>query len=102
MIVLISPSKAQIVLAGNMRERRLSLGLTQAGLSGRSGVALATLRKFEQTGKISVESLFKLMAIVGGLEDILEASAPAPDNFETIDDVLADKNKPKRQRGRRS
>lgn len=102
MIALISPSKAQTVLASNIRERRLSLGLTQAGLSERSGVALATLRKFEQTGKISVESLLKLMVIVGGLEAMLEASAPTPENFETIDDVLADTNKPKRKRGRRS
>lgn len=97
-----SPSKAQMILANNMRERRLALNLTQAGLSERSGVALATLRKFEQTGKISVESLFKLMAIVGGLEAVLEAVKPAPKTFDSIDDVLAGSKQPKRQRGHRS
>lgn len=102
MIALISPSKAQTILAGHMRERRLALSLTQAGLSKRAGVALATLRKFEQTGKISVESLFKLMAIVGGLEAVLEAAKPAPETFNSIDDVLADSKLSKRQRGRHS
>lgn len=102
MIALISPSKAQVILAGHLRERRLALGLTQAGLSERSGVALATLRQFEQTGKISVESLFKLMAIVGGLEAVLEAAKPAPEAFDSIDDVLADIKPAKRKRGHRS
>lgn len=102
MIALMSPSKAQATLAGHMRERRLALGLTQAGLSERSGVALATLRKFEQTGKISVESLFKLMAIVGGLEAVLEAAKPAPETFDSIDDVLADSKPARRKRGHRS
>lgn len=102
MIALISPSKAQDILASHMRDRRLSLSLTQAGLSERSNVALATLRKFEQTGKISVESLFKLLAVVGGLEAVLEATAATPEPFKTIDDVLAHKNPIKPQRGRRS
>ena len=35
-----------------MRERRLAMSLTQAGLSKRSGVALPTLRKLEQSGAV--------------------------------------------------
>ncbi|MBW7874868.1 MAG: transcriptional regulator [Candidatus Cloacimonetes bacterium] len=53
MILLITPSKAQKILAENTRLQRLDQELTQEGLALRSGVPLATLRKFEQKGIIS-------------------------------------------------
>lgn len=97
-----TPAKAKRKLADNMRERRLVMNLTQAGLSKRSGVALATLRKFEQSGAVSVDNLFKLMLVVGGLDDLIKASEPNPSNFSSIDDVLSGQESPKRKRGSRS
>ena len=97
-----TPTKAKCRLADNMRERRLSMNLTQTGLSEYSGVALSTLRKFEQSGAISVDNLFKLMLVLGGLDDVIEASAPKTSNFSSIDEVLSGKEKPKRRRGSRS
>lgn len=102
MIALMTPAKAKSKLANNMRERRLAMNLTQAGLSKRSGVALATLRKFEQSGAVSVDNLFKLMLVVGGLDDLIKASAPNPSNYNSIDDVLSGNESPKRKRGSRS
>lgn len=102
MIALMTPAKAKSKLAQNMRERRLAMNLTQAGLSKRSGVALATLRKFEQSGAVSVDNLFKLMLVVGGLDDLIKASAPNLSNFNSIDDVLSGNESPKRKRGSRS
>lgn len=91
-----------MAIAENMKKRRLALNLTQAGLSERSGVALSTLRKFEQSGAISIDNLLKLMLIVGGLRQIVEASAPNQTRFSSIDDVLSDKTRPMRKRGSRS
>ncbi|MCY3594118.1 MAG: helix-turn-helix transcriptional regulator [Bacteroidetes bacterium] len=102
MIVFITPTKAKIALAENMRERRLALNLTQAGLSERSGVALGTLRKFEQSGAISIDNLLKLMLVVGGLRKIVEASAPDQETFSSIDDVLSGNSRPMRKRGSHS
>ncbi|RKE55833.1 helix-turn-helix domain-containing protein [Sphingobacterium detergens] len=99
MISLISISKAQQKLAKNVRDRRLSMELTQAGLSKRSGVPLATLRKFEQTGVISLESFLKLLMVVGGIEDILNELKPVKPNFTSIDDVLKDTTQISRKRG---
>ncbi len=101
MLSLMTTSEAQNVLSKNLRGRRLALGLTQAELSKRSGVALATLRKFEQTGAVSVENLFKLMVVVGGLQEIIGASAPTKSEFTSIDDVLSGTSKPIRKRGKR-
>ena len=101
MILLITVSKAQKKLAENIRERRLRLGLTQEGLADRSGVALPTLRKFEQKGMISLESFLKLLLIVGGLEEIVEAIKPGKPAFSSIDEVLKEDEHPIRKRGRR-
>ncbi len=101
MILLITVSKAQKKLAENTRERRLRLGLTQEGLAERSGVPLPTIRKFEQKGMISLESFLKLLLIVGGLEEIVEAIKPVKSAFSSIDEVLKDDEHPIRKRGRR-
>lgn len=102
MMALMTPTKAKLKLADNMRERRLAMNFTQEGLSKRSGVALATLRKFEQNGAVSVDNLFKLMLVVGGLEDTIKASAPSKTNFNSIEDVVAGRDSPRRKRGTRT
>ena len=73
--------------------------LTQAGLADRSGVALPTLRKFEQKGLISLESFLKLLTILGGLEEVLDATQLSPTQFSSIDEVLNRDERPSRQRG---
>lgn len=65
MVLLITSSRAQIKIAQNMRDLRLEKGLTQEGLSKRSGVSLSSLRKFEQKGVISLESFFKASHGIG-------------------------------------
>lgn len=102
MIPLISTSKAQQQLAENIRDRRLSMELTQEGLAERSGVPLATLRKFEQKGAISLESFLKLLMVLGGLEDLIHILRPPKPNFASIDDVLKSANTVTRKRGRKT
>lgn len=101
MVLVITASKAQQKLAKNLRERRLAMNLTQKGLAERSGVALPTLRKFEQKGAISLESLLKLLIVLGGLEELVSATKPAHPAFSSIDEVLHADDKPTRKRGRR-
>ncbi|TKC09725.1 helix-turn-helix transcriptional regulator [Pedobacter frigoris] len=98
---LISPSKAQQKLAENVRNRRLSMELTQEGLAERSGVPLATLRNFEQKGSISLESFLKLLMVVGGLEETINVLKPSKPNFTSIDEVLKGTNSTTRKRGRK-
>lgn len=99
MISLVTPLKAQKKLADNVRERRLSMELTQEGLALRSSVPLPTLRKFEQKGIISLEAFLKILLVVGGLEEIIEATKPKKVTFSSIDEVL--KETSTRKRGRR-
>lgn len=57
------------------RVRRLALGLTQSELATRSGVPLATLKLFEQRGKISLTGL---LAIADALDAIAGFGALFP------------------------
>mgnify|MGYP000020577778 FL=1 len=101
MMSLSSLSKSQRKLANNARAKRLQMDLTQEGLANRSGVALRTLRKFEQEGTISLASFLKLYMVFGGLDDIIAASAPKKTPFLAIENGL---NTPKtkiRHRGSR-
>ena len=94
-----SLSKAQKNIIQNIRERRLQMDLTQEGLAERSGVPLSTLRKFEQTGMISLESFLKILSIVGGLQEMIEGLKPNTPAFKSIDEVIKIDKKTVKKRG---
>lgn len=100
-MLFISLSKVQMKIVENIRARRLQMELTQEGLSVRAGVALSTLRKFEQKGEISLESFLKILSVVGGLEEIMDVLKPKEQNFKSIDEVLKNREKSTRKRGSR-
>ena len=76
------------------RARRLKLNLTQEGLARRSGVALATLRKFERTGIIAFESLLKLALVLECLGDFDKIASDDDQSLigRPLDAVLAQKS----------
>ncbi len=48
---------------------RLELGYTQETLAKNSGVSFGSIKRFENTGKISLESLLKIALILGVLQN---------------------------------
>ncbi|MBE8222220.1 MAG: helix-turn-helix transcriptional regulator [Bdellovibrionales bacterium] len=101
MVSLITLLEAQKILSKNIRTKRLSMNLTQDALSKRSGVALPTLRKFEQKSSISLGSFLKILMALGLLDDFLQASKKNQHTFLSIDDVINSNTKVSRKRGRR-
>ena len=99
MISLLTISKAQKLLGNHLRDKRLIYGYTQKGLADRSGVRLPTLRKFEQQGVISLESLLKLLTVLDGLEDLEKALKPKEESFFTAEDIVAKQKRKKRKYG---
>lgn len=100
MVLFFTLSRAQEAVAANMRKRRLATGLTQQGLAKRAGVSLATLRKFEQRGVISLESFLKLAMVLDALEGVVKATEPSAPEYSSIDEVLeAERKKPPRKKG---
>ncbi len=56
-------------LARRARELRLLTGWKQVTLAARSSVTLASLKRFERTSKISLDSLLCICHALGRLED---------------------------------
>lgn len=98
MFVFMTPQEIARHIAKQAKEKRLSLNFSQQTLSQRSGVSFGVLKKFEQTGKISLESLLKIALALGALEEFKDLFKPiSPEHFASIEELLKDK---KRKRGR--
>lgn len=65
-----TPRESMRLLAQQVRTLRKVKSLTQPRLAEKSGVALPTLKKFELTGKISLESFLKICDALGRLDAI--------------------------------
>ena len=66
-----TPDSVALDMAAREKARRRERGLSQAELAERSGVSLGSLRRFEQTGRISFDSLLRLSFSLGCEEDFL-------------------------------
>lgn len=98
-INFVSPAELSQKIAHAAKEKRLSLNLSQQSLAERSGVSLGVLKKFEKTGKISLESLLKLALTLESLNDFIQLfKSSSSKNFLTLDELLAQKA---RKRGRK-
>ncbi len=64
-----SPKEIMILLSKKIIALRKQKKMSQRELSERSGVAYATVRKFESTGIISLESLLKISEALNRLND---------------------------------
>ena len=93
-----TPGEMQKILAQQARALRLKLNVSQRTLSAKSGVSYGSLKKFEQTGQISLESLLKLAAILGRMDDFKELFAPAPTTSVVSLDALIETDTRKRGR----
>jgi transcriptional regulator with XRE-family HTH domain len=96
---MMTPSEMQKIVASRARDLRLELNLSQHTLSEKSGVSYGSLKKFEQTGQISLESLLKLAIILGCMDDFKALFAPKrAEEALSLDDLLENG---KRKRGRK-
>jgi hypothetical protein len=68
-IELKSPRDVQRELASRFKVRRLAINLTQQGLAARAGVSWSSLKRFEYTGLIALDSLLKLALVLECLSD---------------------------------
>ncbi len=55
-----TPEQVRMALAARAKELRLAKGWRQVTLAKRSGVSLGSLRRFEESGRASLQNLLKL------------------------------------------
>lgn len=78
-------------IAGRMVKLRKRKKLTQKNLSVKAGVSLGSLKRFEQSGEISLQSFTKLaiaLEVEGELESLF-SQVP----FGTIEEILNEQTK---------
>lgn len=68
-VEIITPQSMAQKLAEKEKTSRKQMKLTQKELSVRSGVSYASVRRFENSGEISLFSLLKIANVLGVLED---------------------------------
>ena len=61
------------------KKLRKQKGLSQNELAERSGVSLGSLKRFETKGQVSLESLLKLVFVLGRLSDFESVLKPDKD-----------------------
>jgi transcriptional regulator with XRE-family HTH domain len=87
-------------LARRVKALRLERGWTQQEVAERAGLALATYRIFERSGRISLDRLLKLAIIFdarSGFEQLF-----APKAIRSLAELEQRVERPSRKRGKRS
>jgi transcriptional regulator with XRE-family HTH domain len=89
-IELTTPQDVQQQLASRLKARRLSKNLTQEGLAKRSGVSWSSLKRFESTGLIALESLLKISLVLDCLVDFDKVCIDDGRGFarKSLDEIL--------------
>ena len=94
---MFTPHEMAKNIAKQAKEKRLDLNLSQQSLSDRSGVSYGTLKKFEHSGQISLESLLKLAVCLDSFDDFADLFTINPETYTSLDELLKTKT---RKRGR--
>jgi len=92
-----TPREIQLILSKRIKRLRLINEWTQAELAERAGITLASLKRFESTGKISLERLSLIALALGRLNELMQLFEEP--EIMTLSDIK--KLTKKRQRGKR-
>ena len=92
-----NPDEIARLLAERIRAERLRREWKQDTLAERSGVSLPTVRRYERTGRTSLENLLKLCHALGRLDEFADLFKPPP--ASSIDELAA-RTAPKQKRRR--
>ena len=82
-----NPQDVMEELRVKFKVRRMSIGYTQKECATRSGVSLGSLKRFESSGQISLESLLKLAFVLeclGDFEKVCEPKEVMPKSIEEL------------------
>lgn len=97
MLSIKSPGDMALELAKRLRQQRLAYAWTQVELAERAGVTVASLKRFETTGEISLIRLLQLCFTLHAIDDFeMLLREPVP---KTMVDI--EKQRKKRKRGKR-
>jgi HTH-type transcriptional regulator/antitoxin HipB len=98
MLTLKTPAETAVALAQQAKALRLLKGWTRPTMAQRAGVTASSLKRFEQTGKASVELVLKVAHALGRLDEFDRLFRPPPAQSMAELEQRAAKPAPKRGR----
>ena len=82
------PQEIQMELAERAQVLRKGEKLSQEQLAKKSGVSFGSVKRFERTGKISLESLLKIAFVLNATEAFDQLFTPRPDMPNSLDELF--------------
>jgi HTH-type transcriptional regulator/antitoxin HipB len=98
MLTLKTPAETAVALAQQAKALRLLKGWTRATMAQRAGVTASSLKRFEQTGKASVELVLKVAHALGRLDEFDKLLQPP--SAQSLAELEERATKPTPKRGR--
>ena len=95
-----TPDSLMSGIAKRVKQRRLEKGWTQNMLATKAGVSLASYRRFESSGEISLRSLV-MLAFALEMTDEFE-NLFSRKTYQSIDDIIKAEQPKQRKRGNRN
>ncbi len=74
---ILTPNEMENLLAERFKTLRLSVGYKRTTLAQRAGVTVASLKRFETSGQISLKNLLRLAHAVDRLPEFSELFTPS-------------------------
>jgi len=93
------PDEVRTLLSGRVRQLRLLAGWKQSTLSEHAGISLPTVRRFERTGRTSLENFLRICHALGHLDEVATLLNPPP--ARSLQDLERRSSRRLPQRGRR-
>ena len=87
-----TPSQVMQELVAKTQQLRKQNGVSQLELSKRSGVSFGSIKRFETTGQISLESLLKIAYFFNRLEDFT-AVFKVNEDLKNVEKLFSDKTR---------
>ena len=81
-----TPKEYGMEIAVNLKRLRKSKKLSQTELAARSGVSYGSLKRFEQTGEISLESLLRIAVVLQAAEPFADLFKPT--EIKSIQEII--------------
>ncbi|WP_294663781.1 helix-turn-helix transcriptional regulator [uncultured Fusobacterium sp.] len=80
------PNEIQLEIAKNIRKKRKKLKLTQEEFAKKSGVSFGSIKRFENTGEISLFSLVKIALVLNCEDEFLNLFKQK--QYDSIEEII--------------
>ena len=84
--MMMTPKELGMKIAANLKKLRKQRKLSQKALAEKAGLSYGSMKRFEQTGEISLESLLKIAIVLG--ETAPFESLFKPTEIKSIQEII--------------